>query len=110
MLNNYETILITVPDIAEDAVKVIKSRVEASISKESGEVVKFDDWGVKKLAYEISHNKKGKYLYYNFKANPGVVLDIERNLRLDERVLRFLTIRLEEEKVTPPKKEKVANA
>ena len=106
MLNIYETVLITIPDIPEDALKTIKSRIEGSISKEEGEIVKNDDWGVRKLAYEIKHNKKGKYLYYNYKAKPTVVSEIEKNLRLDERVIRFMTVRMEIEKPAKVKAEK----
>ena len=108
MINNYETVFITIPDIPEDALKSIKSKVESSISKEEGQIIKNDDWGVKKLAYEIKHTRKGKYIYYNYKAKPAVVSEIEKNLRLDERVIRFMTLRVEEPKPVEPKKEKKA--
>ncbi len=107
MSYSYETVLITVPDIADSGLKTIKSKIESTISKSKGEVSKLDDWGIKKLAYEISHNRKGKYLIYYYKAEPSVVKEIERDLRIDERVLRFLTVRKEEKKIKEKKEKKI---
>ena len=106
-MNNYETVFITIPDIPESNLKGIKSKIEKAISKEDGKILKNDSWGVRKLAYEIKRNRKGNYVYYNYTAQPTVVDEIERNLKLDERVLRFLTVRVEEEK--PPKKKEKKN-
>lgn len=106
MDNLYETVLITVPEIPDKDLKTIKSKVETPISKVKGKIIKNDDWGVKKLTYFIKHNKRGKYLYYQYSAEPVVIRDIERALRIDERVLRFLTTKVEPEKQETKKEKK----
>jgi len=103
MYEIYETVFITVPDIPDSDLKQIKTKFEKAAKKEKGEIVKAEDWGVKKLAYEIKHNKKGKYVCYNYKAAPTSISEIERNLKLDERVIRFLTFKVDPEDLEPKK-------
>jgi small subunit ribosomal protein S6 len=109
MLNDYETVFITIPEISDSHLKNIKSKIESSISKTKGEVVKLDDWGVKKLAYEISSNKKGKYVLYDYKAGADSIKDIERTLKLDENVLRYMTVKKDKPKLTKKEKKQAKN-
>lgn len=92
--NAYETTIVLHPDLNEDGEKKIIEKVEEIIKQFGGNVKKHESWGKKRLAYEIAKQNKGHYLYWHYDAFPGVIHELERNLRLNDKVLRFLTIKL----------------
>jgi len=90
----YEVVVVLKPEINEDQEKAVCTRIEEIIKQFEGSVVKHENWGKKRLAYEIRKETRGRYLYWHYTALPAIVLEMERNLRLSDNVLRFLTIKL----------------
>ena len=92
----YETIYILRPDTPNDGVGQINARVRQVMEQMGGKVIKLDNWGKRKLAYEVKKQLKGIYLYWHYLANPGVGEEIERNLRMLDNVIRYYTVKVDE--------------
>lgn len=101
-MREYETIVISRPDLAEEARKKIIDKVTALVAKGEGAVAEQNDWGVKRLAYRIKKCEKGFYTYLHYSQNQPTVDEIERTLRLEENVLKFITVIYEPKPVRPP--------
>lgn len=104
----YELVYILRPDLAEDGVKKVSEKVQSIVAKNQASLVDMKDLGKKILAYRIKKQTRGHYFQLQFKGPGMVVEELERNLRLTEQVLRFLTIR--KPKVStkyPPRKPRV---
>lgn len=95
--SGYETVFITKPEMADDALKALNEKVKTIVSNFGGEVVAQEDWGSKKLAYSIQKESRGRYTYFAFTGRGGLVSEIERNLRLNEGVMRFLSVQIAKE-------------
>ena len=78
----YETVYILRPNTANDGAAEVNTKVKGIIEGLGGKVLKVDNWGKRRLAYEVSKERKGIYLYWRYLASPGVVEEAERNLRL----------------------------
>ena len=97
----YETIFIMRPDASEEVTTSVKGRVEDVIEKLGAKLTRWDDWGKRKLAYRIrdrtamKYHDRGLYVYLKFVGNNELVAELERNLRMAEPVLRYMTIRLD---------------
>jgi small subunit ribosomal protein S6 len=96
-LSGYETTFITRSELSDEKLKVLQDRLAQVILSFQGEVVLTEDWGKKKLAYPISKESRGHYSYFVYTGKGDIVHEIERNLRLNDHVLRFLTVNLEKE-------------
>lgn len=92
----YETIYILRPNTPNEQVAEVNNRVKGIIEGMGGKVVKVDNWGKRRLAYEVAKERKGIYLYWLYLANPGVVEETERNLRMLDSVIRYLTVKVDE--------------
>ena len=97
IFREYELIFILRPDVPEELKNKIKSRIEDLINKAEGRITLFEFWGKRKLAFEIQKQNKGLYHYYRFVAPPELVAEIERFLRLQEPVMRYLTVKLDDD-------------
>ncbi|MFP4194026.1 MAG: 30S ribosomal protein S6 [Desulfosalsimonas sp.] len=95
-MNRYENITIIDADVGEDEKNAVLERIESQISRRNGALIEFDDWGMRKLAYEIRKKKQGQYVRIDFCGNGEIVDAIERMLSHDQRILRFMTVRLEQ--------------
>lgn len=95
-MNRYETIVVIDADVGDDEKRALMERLESQISRRNGELVEFDEWGMRKLAYEIRKKKQGQYVRIDFCGNGETVSAIERTLGHDHRILRFMTVRLAE--------------
>jgi small subunit ribosomal protein S6 len=93
----YETIFILTPDTAQDAVATINQRVRGIVEQMGGKLLKVDNWGKRKLAYEVRKELKGIYLYWRYLASVGLVEEVERNLKMLEPVIRFYTVKIDED-------------
>ncbi len=91
-MNRYETILMVDTDTPEEEQEAIFEKIRTLIEKD-GKLILFDDWGVKKFAYEIKKKRHGHYVRLDYCGMGGLVDELERILRLDFRVLKFMTIR-----------------
>ncbi len=97
VLPGYETTFITKSEMSDDALKALKDRLTAVFGQFSGELVLSEDWGKRKLAYPIAKEVRGHYTYFVYTGKGDVVHELERNLRLNDQVLRFLSVNLDKE-------------
>ena len=93
----YETTYITRSEMSDDGLKALQERLAGVITEYKGETVLTEDWGKRKLAYPIQKETRGHYTYLVYSGKGDIVHEIERNLRLHDHVLRFLTVNLEDE-------------
>ena len=91
----YETIYILRPTITNDDVAEVNNRVRGIIEGLGGKVLKVDNWGKRRLAYEVQKERKGIYLYWQYLAGPGIVDEFERNMRMLDSVIRYMTVKLD---------------
>jgi small subunit ribosomal protein S6 len=96
-MRKYETIFILQPELAEADVKSVTDKVEDIIATYKGAMIRLDDWGARKLAYPINKHPRGRYYYLRFDGGAELVAELERRFRLDEKVLRFLTVNITSE-------------
>lgn len=94
-LREYETIYILRPDTINDKVADVNGRVKSIIEERGGQILNVDNWGKRKLAYEIQKERKGIYLFWKYLGNPEIVAEFERNMRLLDPVMRYMTIKLD---------------
>jgi len=95
-MNHYETIYIVNPTLDDDALKEAIDKFSNLIKKLKGSIVKVNEWGKRKLAYEVKRFDKGHYVVLDFCALPKIVTELERNLKLDDRILKYLTVKIDE--------------
>jgi small subunit ribosomal protein S6 len=93
----YETVFILRPDTNQDGIQTVNTRVRGVIDSMGGRLLKLDNWGKRKLAYEIKKQLKGIYLYWQYLGTSGVVEEIERNLRMLDAVIRYYTVKVDED-------------
>ena len=96
MLREYELTLITAQQPSEADLRMLHDRYEAIFLADGGEIVRKDDWGVKKLAFPIKKHFRGHYMHYDFVGKPENLAEAERLMRIDEAVLRQLAVRIGE--------------
>jgi small subunit ribosomal protein S6 len=92
----YETIYILRPNTPNEGVAEVNTRIKGVIESMGGKIIKVDNWGKRRLAYEVAKERKGIYLYWLYLAQPGVVEETERNLRMLDAVIRYLTVKVDE--------------
>ena len=93
----YETIYILRPNTPNEGVAEVNTRIKGVIEGMGGKIIKVDNWGKRRLAYEVAKERKGIYLYWLYLAQPGVVEETERNLRMLDTVIRYLTVKVDED-------------
>ena len=93
---NYESVLIARQDLGASQINTLVSDLSEVIKNEGGEVVKIDNWGLKNLAYRIKKNRKGYYVLLNIVAPAKAVAEYERLVRLNEDVIRYMTVKVED--------------
>ena len=99
-MNHYETVFILNPVLSEVQVKETVSKFEDFLTSRGAEMVSIEDWGLKKMAYEIQNKKSGFYHLFEYKAAGEVLLPFETEFRRDERIMRFLTVALDKHAVS----------
>src|SRR5881394_3893345 len=92
----YETIYILRPDSTNDVIAQVNTKVRNIIETGQGTLLKIDNWGKRKLAYEVKKQLKGIYLFWQYLGTAGVVEEIERNLRMLDTVIRYYTVKVDE--------------
>jgi len=96
-MRDYELMVVLTPEFGEEGAGPILQRVQDLIARAGGEVTDVDDWGLRRLAYEINDYRDGYYAVMQFQGEPDRISELERALRLSEPVMRFLVVRLDEE-------------
>ena len=92
LMKRYDTVIIINPDITGEERQPVVERINGFISQHEGMQVLLDDWGIKKLAYEIKGKSRGYYIRFDYCGNGLLVNDIERFCRIDDRILKYMTI------------------
>ena len=91
-MRNYEVVLIVHPDLDENALKGLTDRVQGWITDAGGAVDKLDMWGKRRMAFKIRKQREGQYVYLETTFAPSFGVELERNLRFLEPVMRFSVI------------------
>jgi small subunit ribosomal protein S6 len=106
MSNQYETVFILTPVLSEVQVKEAVKRYLDFISENGGEIVHQEDWGLRKLAYSIQKKSTGFYYLVEFKSDGNFVEKLETQYRRDERIIRFLTFRMDKHSIAYAEKKR----
>ena len=94
-MNQYESVFILTPVLSEDQAKEAAKKFKKSLTDLGAKIVHEESWGLRKLAYPIQKKSTGFYHLFEFQAKPEVVADLEITYKRDERILRFLTLKLD---------------
>lgn len=97
----YESVYIARPDISATQVEALTADMTKILEENGGKVTKDEYWGLKSLAYRIKKNRKGHYSLMNIDAPAAALTEMERNMRLHEDVLRYMSIRVDEHEEEP---------
>ncbi len=95
MMNQYETVFILTPVLSDVQAKEAVEKFKGILAEQGAEIINEEAWGMKKLAYPIQKKSTGFYQMVEFKAEPTVVDKLEVAFRRDERVMRYLTVKME---------------
>ena len=109
-MRRYETFVIFDPDLSEEQRAPVIDRIQETITKENGFLVEVDDWGSRKLAYEIKKKFRGYYSRLDYCGGGPLVNELERFFRIDDRVLKYMTVQLEATADLEKIKEEIAQA
>ncbi|MBN2662409.1 MAG: 30S ribosomal protein S6 [Bacteroidales bacterium] len=99
MLNHYETVFILTPVLSDDQVKEAVNKFRDFLTNNGAEIINDENWGLKKLAYKVNKKSTGFYQLFEYKVEPSVIQPFEVQLRRDERIMRFLSVKLDEHAV-----------
>lgn len=97
MMNHYETVFIATPVLSDTQVKETVEKFRSFITGNGGEMENEENWGLRKLAYPIQKKENGYYFLFQFAAAGDMVDRLETQFRRDERIIRFLTVRLDKD-------------
>ncbi|MBP1712646.1 MAG: ribosomal protein [Deltaproteobacteria bacterium] len=96
-MRRYETIFIANPELSEEDQNALQEKVRSIMAAFKGEIVKLEDWGLRKLSYQIGKSSRGRYFLVDYLTEaPALVRELERTLRLNDGVLKFLTVKTNE--------------
>jgi len=104
LLNEYETTYVARPDLTDEQMARITTKIEQVLQTGGGLMLVSEDWGKRKLAYLINKHVRGHYIYLNYCGPAPIILELERNLRLEDDLLRFLTVKIEADVVPEERK------
>ncbi len=93
----YETIIIVQPELGDDELKGLSAKIQEIIATMKGDFKRLEDWGVRKLAYPINKFIRGRYYYLRFDGDAALIAELERRLRLDDKVVRYQSVKIESE-------------
>ena len=100
----YETLVLIHPDQGEPGAKEVAGRIQALMEQQGCTVTQVQEWGMRELAYLVAKQRRGAYVLFEFRATPKALAEIERNLKLMEPVLRFVSLQqAENAPPTPPR-------
>ena len=94
-IRHYDTMFIIKPTLTEEEIQAQIDAVASTIEKNGGEIIAKDDMGARELAYEIQKHKRGHYCVFYFKAPTDSIVEIERNYRINENIIRFIVVKYE---------------
>ncbi len=95
-MRRYETIYILRPTLSEEEITAVIDNANTIIATDGGQVISLDQWGMKTLAYLIQKETQGYYVYCDYATSPANVSEMERKFRIDESVMKYMTVKLED--------------
>ncbi len=95
-MNKYETIFIMDPDLEEAQAQATVEKVKGIITQNSGEIIKVEDWGKRKLAYDVKKKPRGHYILTIFSGSPALLSELHRNFRVMDAIIKFQSVRMDE--------------
>ncbi|MEW8958606.1 30S ribosomal protein S6 [Moorella humiferrea] len=95
-MRSYEVVFVIKPDLEAEATAAVIDKFTRLIAEQGGQVVEVDQWGKKRMAYEVRKYREGYYVLMKFKGMPAVAQELERVLKITDEVIRYLITRLEE--------------
>lgn len=95
-MREYEILFVEHPETSAPRAAEIEQRLRSIIAARGGNVLGVDDWGVRELAYPIRHQKRGRYFLLRYESGREAVEELERNLKLMDEILRYITVRVPE--------------
>jgi len=101
---DYETLTVLHPDLGEAGAKEQLEKLRAILESGGAEIKKTDEWGLRELAYPIHKQHRGIYVLLEYKSEPRTVWELERQLKLSDQVLRFVSVRQIHKKALPPRR------
>ena len=97
-MNYYEKVMIIDPNIDDSVVEDTVGKIKDSIIKQGGEILKTENWGRRKLAYELNKHQKGNYVFLLFKAPPATISELERLCKVLDPIIKFMVVKLTKKK------------
>ena len=94
-MRTYETIFIVRPDLVGDEYAAVLEKFKGVLTAQNAVILKVDEWGTRKLAYQVKKQGRGTYVLVAYEAEPKVIAEFERRMRIDEAIIKFLTVHLE---------------
>ena len=94
MVQNYETLVLLSPELAEEDRKGILDNLVGIVEREGGAMVETDDWGMRQLAYPVQKQSRGYYVRMVYDAPGPLVAELERNIRITDGIFKFMTVKL----------------
>jgi small subunit ribosomal protein S6 len=109
-MNYYEKVMILDPNIDDNAVNETVERVKSVIVAKGGEILKTENWGRRKLAYELNKHQKGNYVLLFFKSPPDTILELEKLSKIVDSIIKFMVVRIVKKKQIEKMLKSVADA
>jgi len=109
MLKHYETVFIMTPVLSDEQMKETVKKFENILRDKGAEIIHQENWGLKKLEYQIQKKSTGFYQLFEFKAEPAVVAEFELQYRRDEKIMRYLTVTLDKDAIAYAEKRRTHN-
>jgi small subunit ribosomal protein S6 len=100
-VKKYECAVVVAPNVGSDVLESCTKKYTEVITSRGGSLTEFDDWGKRSLAYEIEDHKEGYYHFYRFEGGKDIVDELDRQLRIDENVIRHMIVRDEQRGKAP---------
>ncbi len=110
MTRDYELAFILQPEVNEEQTRVVLDRVEQVVTNHSGQIVRVNQWGRRRLAYPIQHNRDGFYVFIDMILAPETVIELDRTLKVSEDVLRYMIKRRDPKTVQKEREARAAAA
>lgn len=106
-MRGYETMFVVDPELGTEETESVVEKFKGIVTSKKGHILKLDKWGVTKLAYRIGKHTKGYYVLMEFTCDPSLITELERNLKIDDRILRYVTVKISDkfEMSFPPEEE-----
>lgn len=96
-MRNYETIFIVNPTLGEEDYKEVLKKVSTLVERQKGILIRMEEWGVQRLAHAVKKFDKGSFVLMNYCGPSGITAEVERDLKLDDRIFRFQTVKIAED-------------